>query len=431
MTSSSPPPWSLSATDALARLDDGSLSARALVQSCLSRIAERDPEVQAWAWIDAAHALRQADACDQQRASGQPLGRLHGLPVAVKDNIDTADMPTECGTPLHAGRQPTLDATVVARLRAEGAVILGKTVTTELAYYTPGKTRNPHDLGHTPGGSSSGSAAAVACGMVPLALGTQTNGSVIRPAAFCGVIGHKPGFGRIPREGVLLTSSSLDQVGVFGRTLDDVALAGACLESSEPHPTRWPHHQPARIGWLRSDLDQQLEPGVLPHFQALAASLGDACQALELGDLPVTANAHQKAVMQHEMATNLGDLYDRGAALMSPPLRQLIEDGRAIGDDRYRAALAGGLEVGERIDALFERFDVLMQPSAPGAAPRGLDHTGSPLFCSMASLLGLPAISLPLLRDGAGLPLGVQLLARRGEERTLLQAADWLMRRTA
>ncbi len=217
-------PESLSATDAAAAIAAGSISSAQLVEACLERIRAVEPTVQAWQFLDEAHALAQARARDLDRAEGRAMGPLHGVPVGIKDIIDTADMPTENGTVLHAGRQPLCDATVVARLRAAGAVILGKTVTTECATYTPGKTRNPHDPSRTPGGSSSGSAAAVAAGMVPLAIGTQTNASVMRPAAFCGVYGFKPSHGLISRHGILALSRSLDCVGVFARGLDDIAL---------------------------------------------------------------------------------------------------------------------------------------------------------------------------------------------------------------
>ncbi len=213
-----------SAAAAAQLIRDGKLSAEELTRACLARIETREPEVQAWAFLDPEYALSQARAADQRRKRGQPLGALHGLPVGVKDIVDTADMPTENGTVLHAGRRPGEDATIVSLLRVSGAVILGKTVTTELAVYAPSKTRNPHNLEHTPGGSSSGSAAAVACHMVPLAIGTQTNGSVIRPASFCGVYGYKPSHGLIPRTGILAQSRPLDTVGVMALTLEDMAL---------------------------------------------------------------------------------------------------------------------------------------------------------------------------------------------------------------
>src|SRR5437879_11453903 len=214
----------LSASDAARLIRDGAVGSAELVQACLARVRETDAQVQAWTFLDPDHALAQARAADELRLSGQPVGPLHGVPVGIKDIVDTADMPTENGSALYAGRTPSRDATTVSLLRAAGAVILGKTVTTEFAYFTPGKTRNPHNAEHTPGGSSSGSAAAVAAGMVPLALGSQTNGSTIRPAAFCGVLGFKPTHGLIPRSGILELSRTLDHVGLFARSIDDIAL---------------------------------------------------------------------------------------------------------------------------------------------------------------------------------------------------------------
>ncbi|RZJ20149.1 MAG: amidase [Haliea sp.] len=436
----------LPATTALAALDAmraGALTSRQLVQACLDQIDRSEPQVGAWTFLDPVLALQQADACDAATRAGTARGRLHGVPVAVKDNIDTADMPTACGTPLYSGRRPTSDAAVVQRLRAEGAVILGKTVTTELAYFSPGKTRNPHNPAHTPGGSSSGSAAAVASFMAPLALGTQTNGSVIRPAAFCGVIGFKPSFGLIPRTGVLLTSSSLDQVGVFGRTLDDVALLAACLAGPEPAdsatagaplspswPAAWTAARPPRIGRLVSALETEADPAFLQQLDALAAALrhlGVRCPVIDLGATVAEANRHQRTIMAVEMAGNLAGLYDPHAALMSAPLRALIEEGRAVDSADYLSSLQAAQWTGQELDALFGGCDVVMLPSAPGAAPQGLGSTGSPMFCSLASMLGLPALSLPLFTDPTGLPLGVQLLARRGQDALLLQAAQWLM----
>src|SRR5688572_30714464 len=230
----------LSATDAARAIREGAFNAEQLMQACLARVREAEPQVQAWTFLDEEHALSQARARDLDRAEGRSIGPLHGIPVAIKDIMDTCDMPTEDGTVLHAGRTPARDARVVAMLRAAGAVIMGKTVTTECATYAPGMTRNPHNPEHTPGGSSSGSAAAVAAGMVPLALGTQTNGSVIRPAAFCGAYGFKPTHGLIPRTGVLTLSRTLDHVGFFARDIDDLALLGEVL-----------------VGWDESDPDTQ------------------------------------------------------------------------------------------------------------------------------------------------------------------------------
>ena len=260
----------LSAVEAARLIREGVISSEELVEACLARIREVDPDVQAWAFLDPDHALGQARAADAWRLEGRPVGPLHGVPVGVKDIIDTADMPTENGSVLHAGRQPGRDATVVAMLRAAGAVIMGKTVTTEFATYAPGKTRNPHDPAHTPGGSSSGSAAAVAAGMVPLALGSQTNGSVIRPAAFCGVYGFKPTHGLIPRHGVFQLSRTLDHVGLFARTSDDIALLAEQLVG---YDERDPDTRPrARIPYREMAAE---EPPLSPMFAFVKTSRWD------------------------------------------------------------------------------------------------------------------------------------------------------------
>src|ERR1043165_9159397 len=289
-------PAAFTASEAARKIQQGLLTSEELVQSCLERIRDVEPKVQAWTFLDEDHALAQARAADARKRSGEPIGPLHGLPVGLKDIIDTADMPTENGCALHKGRTPRADAAVVSMLRAAGAVILGKTVSTECAYYSPGKTRNPWNPEHTPGGSSSGSAAAVAASMVPLALGSQTNGSGIRPAAFCGVYGFKPTHGLIPRTGILKLSRALDHVGVFGRSLEDVALA---MESLAGWPAGDPDSRPRATPPFRSVLAEPppLEPMFAfvktPHwervtpetkeaFAELAATLGERVEEIEL-----------------------------------------------------------------------------------------------------------------------------------------------------
>src|SRR5256712_13836431 len=271
----------LSAVEGARMIRDGVITSVELVQACLARVREVDGQIQAWAFLDPEHALAQARAADEYRMSGQPTGALHGVPVGIKDIIDTADMPTENGSVLHAGRTPSRDASVVSLLRAAGAIVMGKTVTTEFATRTPGKTRNPHNPAHTPGGSSSGSAAAVAAGMVPLALGSQTTGSTIRPASYCGVFGFKPTHGLIPRHGMLQLSRTLDHVGLFARTIEDVALL---LEQLAAHDERDPDSRPRAHVPYCAVVAQ--EPPLAPMFAFLKTSLwdradGDAREAFE------------------------------------------------------------------------------------------------------------------------------------------------------
>src|SRR5687768_16031449 len=286
----------LSASDAARAIRDGAISSEQLVEACLARTREAEPAVQAWHFLDPEHALKQARDRDDQRRQGAATGPLHGVPVGIKDIIDTTDMPTEDGTPLHAGRTPDDDATVVAMLRQAGAVIMGKTVTTECAYFHPGKTRNPHNPEHTPGGSSSGSAAAVAAGMVPLALGSQTNGSTIRPASFCGVYGFKPTHGLVPRGGMLRLSRALDHVGLFARSIEDIALLGEQIVGfDERDPDTRPRARPPfvataaqepplspRFAFVRGPSWERIEKETEEAFAELAESLGDAVQQIDL-----------------------------------------------------------------------------------------------------------------------------------------------------
>jgi len=430
----------LSALDIRDAVAAGSVTARAATEACLSRVAAREQDIGAFAFLDPALPRAAADAVDAACALGRPAGALAGVPVGIKDIIDTADMPTENGTPLDAGRRPMRDAAVVERLRAAGAVILGKTVTTELGAMHPLGTRNPHDPARTPGGSSSGSAAAVAAGMVALALGTQTNGSVIRPAAFCGVVGYKPGFGLIPRTGVLPQAPPLDTVGVFARSLADAALAAEVLIGPDPGDTDAAAGPPPRLlaavrsgsastpsfAFVRSPAWGLAEDSTKEAFAALAASLGSACREEVLPAACARGWAAQRAINLAGIGRHYRAYAERGAAVLSPFMRMAIADGLKVTAADYFAALDLRAALRTALAPLFERFDAILTPAAPGAAPRGLGSTGNPAFCSLWSLTGLPAVSLPLLAAPDGLPLGVQLVGRPGGDAGLLAAARWL-----
>lgn len=433
-----------SAVDAARMMREGALSSEELVQACLEQIRATEPMVQAWTFLDEAHALAQARAADERRRSGQPVGALCGVPVGVKDIFDTADLPTENGTVLHRGRAPRKDATAVARLRAAGAVILGKTVTTECAYYAPGKTRNPHDPERTPGGSSSGSAAAVAAGMVPLALGSQTNGSVIRPAAFCGTYGFKPTHGLVPRSGVLKLSRTLDHVGVFARTLEDVALLAEQLvgyDEDDPD-TRMQARTPFTalaaeeppiepvLAFIKTPQWERAEPETREAFGELTAALGSCIEEVELFPSASAAWDWHRTIMEAEMAANLEREWQHGRDKLSERLRALIERGRDIRAVDYQRAVASGAQLQESFEDLFaRRYDAILTPSAPGTAPKGLASTGDPAFCSLWTLCGLPSLNLPIMRGANGLPLGVQLVGRRHFDGRLLRTARWLVAR--
>jgi Asp-tRNA(Asn)/Glu-tRNA(Gln) amidotransferase A subunit family amidase len=435
----------LGATEVRARLAAGECSVTDYAQALLARVDEVDPVVQAWARLDRAHVFAQAAAADEAHAQGEPDGPLFGVPVGVKDIIDTADLPTEDGTVLHAGRMPTADAAVVQRLRAAGGWVMGKTVTTELATYAPGKTRNPHNPGHTPGGSSSGSAAAVAAGMVPLAIGTQTNGSVIRPASFCGVFGFKPSAGLIPRTGVLTQSPPLDAVGVFGRTLDDVALLAEVLagyDAQDPltRPRGTPPlarlaaseaPMPPTLGWVATPFWDRVAPDAQEAFGELLALLEGRVATFELPATSADAVGWHRTVMEADLAGSFELEYERGREQLSASLRGQIERGRQTTAVAYRQALARVPALLEALDPVFDHYDALLTPATLGTAPAGLESTGDPLMCTLWTYLGMPALSLPLLHGENGLPLGVQLVGRRGDDARLLRTARWLVRTVA
>lgn len=422
------PLHALPATVLAQGLQSGLFSAEAVALSCLERITAREPEVQAWNWLDPGQVLAQARAADRRRAAGLPLGALHGVPVGIKDIIDTADMPTENGTVIHAGRRPATDAALITRLRNAGAIIAGKTVTTELATYAPGKTRNPHHPGHTPGGSSSGSAAAVAAGMVPLAVGTQTNGSAIRPAAFCGVYGYKPTAGLIPRAGVLRQSPALDQISVFARTVDDAALLAAQLMEQPLSLAAADTAVPPRLAFVRTSRWEGTTGDTRLAYARLMQHLGDSVTEVEMPAAAASAWDWHRIVMETEIAANFDAEWRDGKDLLSASLRGQIERGRVTAVADYRHALAQIPLVDALFADLYAKYDAIITPSVPGTAPQGLDSTGDPAFCTLWTFCGMPAINVPLLRGANGLPLGVQLVGPRMGDARVLRAARWLAR---
>jgi Asp-tRNA(Asn)/Glu-tRNA(Gln) amidotransferase A subunit family amidase len=429
--------------EAAAHIRDGRISSAELVRDCLARIDAVDGEVQAWAFLDRDYAMRQAADADLHRMKGQPLGPLHGVPVGIKDIFDTGDYPTEFGSPIWKGRTPRRDAAAVAMLRASGAVILGKTVTTEYAYFHAGKTRNPHDPKRTPGGSSSGSAAAVASFMVPGAIGSQTNGSVIRPASFCGVVGYKPTHGLIPRSGALLLSRSLDHVGVFARSVEDAGLLAECMagfddEDPDTRPMARPPLAstamtepplPPRIAFVKSPVWEQADAATQEAFNELAGALGEQVTEVELSPEFDRAVELHRIVMEVEMAHNLRRDFEKHGGQMSEKLRQLIERGRAHMAIDYTAAVAGSGPLIAAIDEVFNEYDAILTPAAPGEAPAD-GTTGNPIFNTIWTYLGTPAVTLPLLQGEAGLPIGAQLVGRRNSDARLLRTANWVVRNT-
>ena len=434
----------LTATEAAARTARGDLSSEDLVRACLERIASLEPQVQAWTFHDPEQALVQARAADAVRKEGKGVGPLHGVPIGIKDIIDTADMPTENGCRAHKGRQPTADAACVTALRRAGAVIMGKTVTTELATFTPGKTHNPRNLEHTPGGSSSGSAAAVASGMLPAALGTQTVGSVIRPGAFCGVYGFKPTFGVIPRPGVLTQAHSLDTVGVYGRSVEDLALLAdvlqghderdrASLVSSRPSllataTEDWP--LAPLFAFVKTHAWKDADASTHAAFGELVEELGGQVAEISLDQTTERGYAAARQVQRVEMAVHFGPLLDRAPELLSEGLRLQLEEGRRVSGVEYIAALNAREHYYATVEELLISHGTILTPAALGPAPKGLGATGNPVFCGFWTYLGVPAVTLPLL-EADGLPMGVQLIGPRRDDGRLLRTAQWLARRVA
>ena len=397
------------------------VKAEELVEACIARIEAREPTVQAFEVFDPDYARDQAKALD----AGPVRGPLHGIPLAVKDIIDTADMATGWGSPIYAGHRPVRDAACVALCRAAGAVILGKTVTTEFAYFHPGKTVNPHNPAHTPGGSSMGSAAAVAVFMVPVAFGSQTAGSVIRPAAYCGTVGYKASHGDFSLDGVCGLSSSLDTLGCFVRDPRDLATMRAALLGDEGAPAL---SRPPRVGFYRTPHWDDAEPAtraLLDNTAMLLSERGARIEDATLGPAFDRLSEAQKTVMAFETARTRAHECEAHPDQVSPPMAKLFQVGRATAYGAYREARQLAAAGRRALDELFGRFDLLLAPSAPGEAPEGLDTTGDPLFNRMWTLLHVPCITLPIGAGPKGLPLGIQLIGAKGEDGKLIAGTAW------
>lgn len=430
----------LTASEAADSIANGALTSEALVDACLARIAA-DPDLGAWAHVDREKALADARRADEVRASGRGAGPLNGVPVAIKDIIDTRAYPTEMGCPLYAGNQPRQDAACVAALRAAGAIILGKTVTTELALLTPAKTINPVAPDRTPGGSSAGSAAAVAAHQVPAALGTQTAGSILRPASYCGLYGFKPTFGLISRRGVLMQSHTLDTIGVLARSIEDLALLTDCMSAYDPLDEVSFERSQARLSAIAASkpplpptFAYVQTPAMETHgaaamreaFAELAQELGGQCQDIAL---PSLANVieWQRIVQLAENAAYYGPLQDKGRDMLSAGLNARLDEGATVPVREYVTALASRENAASVIEEIFEEFDCILTPAAPGPAPlRTEGITGAPIFNGLWTYLGLPCVTLPLL-EVDGLPVGVQLVGPRRDDGRLLRTARWLV----
>jgi Asp-tRNA(Asn)/Glu-tRNA(Gln) amidotransferase A subunit family amidase len=415
----------LTATEAARKLATREISAQALLADCIERIRERDPAVHAWTFIDVDGATRRARQLDAQAVSGM----LHGLPIAVKDLFDTFDMPTSYGSPIYARHRPVSDAASVATARTAGAVIVGKTVTTEFATFHPGPTCNPHDLRRTPGGSSSGSAAAVADAMVPLAFGTQTAGSIVRPAAYCGAVGYKPSYGTVCRVGVKMISDTLDTVGVFGRSVPDVGLFAAALSGRDELAIGSANDEAPRIGMCRTHEWDRALPETIGLFDDVEKRLRTAGANVQPVALPVEFSrlaAAQTTIMVREVAESLSHERRAHAALLSSEMIAMIEAGLAVMPAQYDAAKTLARQCRAMLPQVFDDVDVLVAPSTMGEAPAGIDATGDPLFNRIWTLLRVPVVHLPLARSAQGLPLGVTVVGPIARDRETLLGAHWI-----
>jgi Asp-tRNA(Asn)/Glu-tRNA(Gln) amidotransferase A subunit family amidase len=419
----------------------GALTSEEIVKDCLSAIDATDSKIGAWKHLDSEYALSQAKSLDEIRRTGQPTGDLHGIPVGVKDIFDTADMPTERGSVVYAGRNPESDSAVVEKLREEGAVVLGKTATTEFAYMDPAGTKNPHNVKYSPGGSSSGSAAAVSAGHVPLAIGSQTGGSTIRPASFCGIYGYKPTRGIISRRGVLQTSASLDQVGVFGRDPGDLALlcdvlggydASDNLSYLAPRPRMLKGYlsevpvEPDFV-WIDLPYADRYSQDTAEGFEELMDVLGAKVDRIPAPQSFSTLLACHKVIYDYELYRCLENERKNQWDQLSETIKSAFESARERTDEQYREAL----EIQEAANTWFRQFfndyDAIITPAATGEAVKIGEGTGDPICCTIWTLCGLPCISLPLLTGSNGLPIGVQLVAAANEDDRLFRTTRWLL----
>jgi Asp-tRNA(Asn)/Glu-tRNA(Gln) amidotransferase A subunit family amidase len=416
-----------SASQAAAEIASGKLTAEAYVSSCLERVTARDGAVRAWACIDPDYALKQARERDKQPCRGP----LHGIPVGFKDVIDTAGLPTEYNSPIYKGHRPRWDAACVALTQKAGGIVMGKTATTEFAYRHPGPARNPHNLNHTPGGSSSGSAAAVADFMVPIALGTQTGGSTIRPASYCGIVGYKPSFGLINRAGLKFVAESLDHIGVMARTVDDVALfahavSGIALPDFEMPPAR-----PPRIGIYRHPRGGEEDAAVQQMLDLAVGMLGKTgarFTELDLADEHTAINGDHLTIIDFEAARAFEFEDQNHREKLSLPIRENIENGWRCTRERYDQAVANAIRYRAGLAERFNKFDFLLTPAAPGEAPEGITSTGDSKFNRIWSLFGVPCVTVPAFKGPKGLPVGVQIVGPYGSDAHTLYWAEWVQR---
>ena len=430
----------LSTNELVEKMREGQISSVEVCKAYIERINKFEKNVKAWAFLDKKVLLEKAEEADDYRKSGKPLGPLHGLPVALKDIIGTRDMPTECGTVLRKGMSGSQDSEIVNLLKISGAIIMGKTVTTEFAYFDPGKTTNPHDYLRTPGGSSSGSAAAVAAHMAPLSVGSQTNGSVIRPASYCGVVGYKPSYGLISRSGVLKQSSKLDQIGVFGKSVEDVALLAKSLIKKDIYDKdtvyfaadnmldgckQEPHFDPKFIFYKTSNW-KNIDKESKKSFDFLIKNFKKNIEVFDTPSYFDDIPKYHKIIHETDMANNFQLYYKKHKKKLSKEMVSAIERGFKNSATEYAEAIDFMKRSYDSYKEVFEDYHGVLTPASSGVAPKGLGNTGSPEFSTVWTYLGLPSISLPLLTGKNDLPLGIQLIGDKHDDLRFLGVASWI-----
>ena len=432
--------FSLKVEETVSKIKDAQLTSVEVCQKYIERINKFEKEVKAWVHFDKKLLLEKAKEADEYRRSGKPTGPLHGIPIALKDIIGTIDMPTECGTPIRKGKSYSQNAEIVDLLLSAGAIVMGKTATSELAYLGPSKTTNPHDHLRTPGGSSSGSAASVASFMAPLSIGSQTGGSVIRPASYCGVVGYKPTYGLISRNGVLKTSEKLDHIGVFGRSVEDVALLAKVL-------IRKDNYDLATVHYSTDDMLNETKKGPLfePKFifyktdswklidkksrDAFEYFIKSFKKNIEIFDTPSyfkDIHKYHQIIHETDLANNFGMYYKKYKKKLSKFMQDAIIKGNKHSAKDYAEAIDFMKRSYDSYEEVFEDYHGVLTPSSPGVAPKGLKSTGTAEFNKVWSYLGTPCISLPLLQGENNMPLGVQLIGARYDDHRFLGVANWL-----
>ena len=432
--------FSLKAEELALKIKDSQLTSVEICEKYIERINKFEKDVKAWAHFDKKLLLEKAVEADEYRRSGKPLGPLHGVPVAVKDIVGTLDMPTECGTVIRKGKSYSQNAEIVDLLLAAGAIVMGKTATAELAYLGPPKTTNPHDHSRTPGGSSSGSAAAVASFMAPLSIGSQTGGSIIRPASYCGVVGYKPTYGLISRNGVLKTSEKLDHIGVFGRSVEDVALLSKVLikkdnfdpatvyysaENMLMETKKGPLFEPKFI-FYKTDYWKNIEKKSREAFEYFIKSFKKNIEVFDNPSYFKDIHKYHQIMYETDLANNFGLYYKKYKKKLSKPMQDAIVKGNKHSAKEYAEALDFMKRSYESYEEVFEDYHGVLSPASPGVAPKSLKTTGSAEFNKVWSYLGTPCISLPLLQGDANMPLGVQLTGARYDDHRFLGIANWL-----